>query len=93
MRAVIAAILLLRPKQWTKNLLVFAGLLFGRRLMDPVALAHALGAFAIFCALSAVVYLINDTADRHSDRQHPHKAHRPIASGAVSPTLATWGMQ
>ena len=46
----------LRPGQWTKNLLVFAGLLFGRRLFDPAAVVDALAAFAIFCALSGVVY-------------------------------------
>jgi 4-hydroxybenzoate polyprenyltransferase len=80
---VLNLIISLRPGQWTKNLLVFAGLLFGLRLGDPVADAHAAGAFAIFCALSGVVYLINDLLDRESDRQHPHKASRPIASGAV----------
>jgi 4-hydroxybenzoate polyprenyltransferase len=74
----------LRPAQWTKNLLVFAGLLFGRRLFDWAACGRAAGAFAIFCALSSVVYLINDIVDRDSDRQHPLKARRPIASGVVS---------
>jgi 4-hydroxybenzoate polyprenyltransferase len=74
----------LRPAQWTKNLLVFAGLLFGLRLFDPPAVLRAGAAFLIFCLLSGVVYLINDVADRDSDRQHPHKARRPIASGALS---------
>ena len=73
----------LRPGQWAKNLLVFAGLLFGRRLFEPVAAGRAGAAFAIFCLLSGVVYLINDVADRASDRQHPLKARRPIASGAL----------
>ena len=73
----------LRPRQWAKNLLVFAGLLFGLRLFDGVAVGRALAAFGIFCLLSGVVYLINDIADRDSDRQHPHKARRPIASGAL----------
>jgi 4-hydroxybenzoate polyprenyltransferase len=77
----------LRPGQWTKNLLVFAGMLFGYRLLDPVAVAEATAAFAIFCALSGAVYLINDVVDRDVDRQHPSKARRPIASGAV-PTAA-----
>jgi 4-hydroxybenzoate polyprenyltransferase len=77
-------LLSLRPGQWTKNLLVFAGILFGRRLFDPSAAVHALAAFAIFCALSGVVYLINDVADREADRRHPLKMRRPIASGAVS---------
>jgi 4-hydroxybenzoate polyprenyltransferase len=76
-------LLSLRPGQWTKNLLVFAGLLFGQRLGDPRAVARALGAFVIFCALSGAVYLINDVLDRESDRRHPLKRARPIASGAL----------
>ena len=80
----------LRPSQWAKNLLVFAGLLFGLRLFDPVAIGRAAGAFVIFCMLSGVVYLINDIADRETDRQHPLKALRPIASGALAvPTALT----
>jgi 4-hydroxybenzoate polyprenyltransferase len=83
----------LRPSQWTKNLIVFAGLLFGQRgtqpaFLDPHAIAQAIAAFAIFCGLSGVVYLINDVADREADRIHPLKRSRPIASGAVSPGLA-----
>ncbi len=78
----------LRPGQWTKNLLVFAALLFGRRLFDPFALAAATAGFAIFCALSGVVYLVNDVWDRESDRRHPHKARRPIASGALPVSTA-----
>jgi len=78
----------LRPGQWTKNLVVFAGLLFGRRLFDPVAVADVCAAGAIFCALSGVVYLFNDVADREADRQHPLKSKRPIASGELSPGVA-----
>ena len=78
----------LRPSQWAKNLLVFAGLLFGLRLFDPVAVGRAAGAFVIFCMLSGVVYLINDIADRETDRQHPLKALRPIASGALAVSTA-----
>ena len=74
----------LRPGQWAKNLLVFAGLLFGLRLFDVTAVGRACAAFGIFCLLSGVVYLLNDIVDRDSDRQHPHKARRPIASGALS---------
>src|SRR5437764_5484997 len=79
----------LRPGQWTKNLLVFAGLLFGQRLFDTRAVEAAAAAFAVFCALSGVVYLIHDIADRESDRQHPLKSRRPIASGAV-PVSWAW---
>jgi 4-hydroxybenzoate polyprenyltransferase len=73
----------LRPGQWSKNLVIFAGVLFGRRLFDPGAVIHAVAAFVVFCLLSGVVYLVNDLADRESDRQHPLKAKRPIASGAL----------
>lgn len=78
----------LRPRQWTKNLLLFAGLVFGRRLFEPAALLAALQGFAIFCALSGVVYLINDVADRETDRRHPVKRRRPIAAGALSVQVA-----
>ena len=78
----------LRPSQWAKNLLVFAGLLFGLQLFDPIAVGRAAGAFVLFCMLSGVVYLINDIADRETDRQHPLKALRPIASGALPVSTA-----
>ncbi len=78
-----ALLISLRPHQWTKNLLVFAGLLFGQRLLDAAALARSTAAFAIFCALSSAVYLFNDILDREADRRHPLKAGRPIASGAL----------
>jgi 4-hydroxybenzoate polyprenyltransferase len=81
-------LLSLRPAQWTKNLFVFAGLLFGLKLFDPNAIVDAIGAFVVFCVLSGVVYLVNDITDRESDRQHPIKASRPIASGALPVPIA-----
>ena len=78
----------LRPDQWTKNLFVFAALVFAERLSDANAVVKAVVAFVVFCALSATVYLINDVLDREQDRRHPLKAHRPIAAGALSPTRA-----
>ena len=78
----------LRPDQWTKNLIVFAALIFARQLLDPAALALALAAFLIFCLLSGAVYLINDVSDREADRNHPLKSRRPIASGTLSVTTA-----
>ncbi len=74
-------LLSLRPQQWTKNLLVFAGLLFGKKLFDVASVVAAAEAFAIFCALSGVVYLVNDIMDREADQRHPTKCRRPIASG------------
>ena len=75
----------LRPSQWIKNTFVFAGLIFSERkkLLDPHAVALAAAAFAVFCVLSGVVYLINDVRDREADRLHPLKSRRAIASGAI----------
>ena len=81
---VAALIVSLRPDQWTKNLIVFAGLIFGQRLLDASAFGAADWAFAIFCGLSSAMYLINDLVDRNEDRRHPTKRNRPIASGALS---------
>ena len=78
----------LRPEQWTKNLVVFAALIFARRLLDLEALGLAAAAFAIFCVLSGVVYLVNDLVDREADRQHPTKRLRPIASGDLAAGVA-----
>jgi 4-hydroxybenzoate polyprenyltransferase len=79
----------LRPEQWTKNLVVFAGLLFGLRLFDTTAILKSIAAFGVFCLLAGVVYLVNDVMDREADQRHPLKRHRPIASGALSPQVAT----
>jgi len=81
--AVLNLLVALRPSQWTKNLLVFAALIFAQRLFDLRAVAESIAAFVIFCDLSGVVYLVNDVMDRESDRRHPIKSHRPIASGAL----------
>ena len=84
----VSLFLSLRPEQWTKNLVIFAGLMFGQRLLDRTSVAQAVTAFAIFCGLSGVVYLINDVADRDADRSHPVKRKRPIASGALPVRVA-----
>ena len=75
----------LRPEQWTKNLLVFAALIFSEQglLFDPRSVVTSIEAFGIFCVLSGVVYLLNDVMDRESDRRHPLKSRRPIAAGAL----------
>ncbi len=80
--------LALRPAQWTKNLIVFAALIFGERLFDAGSVVRAVVAFAAFCALSGVVYLLNDVVDRDADRRHPLKRHRPIAAGHLTVGLA-----
>jgi 4-hydroxybenzoate polyprenyltransferase len=78
----------LRPAQWTKNLILFGALIFSGRLLDPDSIAKAGLAFLTFCALSGVVYLVNDVRDIDADRQHPTKRARPIAAGAISPASA-----
>lgn len=79
----------LRPKQWTKNLLLFAGVLFSRQMSDPALVARAAMGFLAFSLLSGSVYLVNDLKDADSDRRHPVKRNRPIASGRL-PVAAAW---
>jgi 4-hydroxybenzoate polyprenyltransferase len=81
-------LLSLRPAQWTKNLILFAGLIFGGRLFDPEAVRASVFGFLVFCVLSGVVYLVNDVRDIEADRQHPTKSRRPIAAGVISPGAA-----
>jgi 4-hydroxybenzoate polyprenyltransferase len=78
----------MRPKQWAKNLLIFAPLVFDQKLTDPDALRNTFFGFVIFCLLSSSVYLINDIADVEADRKHPTKRNRPIASGKLSIPVA-----
>ena len=76
-----------RPRQWIKNLFVFAALIFSHKLYTEDA-GRAVAAFVIFCALSGAVYLLNDVVDVERDRAHPSKRLRPIASGALSTRVA-----
>lgn len=75
----------MRPQQWTKNVFVFAGLVFARAFLDPGAIPRALWAFGAFCLLSSCVYFLNDYVDRERDRLHPRKRERPMASGLLRP--------
>ena len=77
-----AIVVSMRPRQWVKNLFVFAGLVFSQRLFTDSAWT-ALAAFAVFCALSGAVYLFNDVADRERDRVDPRKRERPVAAGRL----------
>jgi len=78
----------LRPRQWTKNLLVFAALLFAQRAGDPTAVVEAVEAFVVFCLLASSMYLINDALDVEQDRLDPVKRHRPLAAGRITVTAA-----
>lgn len=81
-KSVIPYLLALRPRQWTKNLIIFAAPLFSFRL-DLATWLYSLLAFGLFCGLSGSFYLLNDSLDVESDRQHPTKCKRPIAAGLV----------
>jgi 4-hydroxybenzoate polyprenyltransferase len=78
----------MRPKQWAKNLFIFAGILFSRNFFNCALVPPVIYAFIIFCLLSGMVYLINDWLDLKSDRQHPQKSRRPLAAGKLNPVLA-----
>src|SRR5580765_2236229 len=73
----------LRPEQWSKNLVIFAALVFADRLGDLRSIAMTVAAFVDFCFLSGAVYLVNDVIDYEQDRYHPVKRLRPIASGRI----------
>lgn len=87
-RPVRDALRVARPKQWTKNLLVFVAPGAAGVLIRPGPALHALGAFGIFCAAASAVYFVNDTVDAEADRRHPVKRFRPIAAGRVRPVTA-----
>ena len=87
-RALASLIRLMRPHQWLKNAFVFAGLVFSQNWHDSVLTLRVLHAFAAFCCISSVVYILNDWHDRASDAQHPVKRHRPLASGDIYPAAA-----
>jgi 4-hydroxybenzoate polyprenyltransferase len=79
---------LIRPKQWTKNGFVLAGVVFAQQALVAASVAKALLAFVAFCALSGAVYAANDVLDVEEDRKHPRKRLRPVASGEISPSSA-----
>ena len=85
---VVAAFAALRPRQWTKNLLLFAGIVFAAQLGDPSRWVAAVTAFVAYCAASSAAYLVNDVRDVASDRLHPVKRGRPIARGELAPRTA-----
>jgi 4-hydroxybenzoate polyprenyltransferase len=87
----------MRPKQWPKNVVVFAGLIFAQKIFSAragtlvihwIPILRACGAFAAFCVVSSATYLLNDVYDREADRIHPTKRNRPIASGALPVSIA-----
>ncbi len=87
----VAWVKLLRVKHWLKNLLVLFPLVFSGRAVQPEALGQGAVAFLAFCLVASAVYIVNDIRDAESDRAHPVKAARPIASGAIGPGAAVAG--
>lgn len=83
-----AAIAAMRPRQWAKNVLVFAAPLAAGQLFVPEILLPSIGAFVAFCLISSATYLINDIRDVEADRDHPKKSARPIAAGQLTVTAA-----
>lgn len=81
----------LRPKQWTKNLLVFTGVVFAHHAGEPALVLRAATGFVAFSLLAGSVYIMNDLRDLEADRQHPKKRRRPIAAGSLA-VGAAWGM-
>lgn len=88
---VVIVIRAMRVYQWTKNVLLFAALVFAKEAFHADKLLLVLQAFAAFCMAASATYLFNDLMDVEKDRQHPKKRHRPIASGALSP-VAAWAL-
>jgi 4-hydroxybenzoate polyprenyltransferase len=86
MRTVLAT---LRPQQWVKNFVVFAGLIFSQNLASLDLIQKTLAGFALFCLLASSAYIFNDIMDVESDRKHPSKSRRPIASGKLNISTAT----
>ncbi len=80
-------IISMRPHHWTKNLLVFAGLMFSKSYTDSHAISMTIAAFIAFCLASSTIYLFNDYMDRNEDKFHPMKIKRPITAGKLKPTL------
>ncbi len=82
-RRFLALVKAMRPRQWTKNLALFVGVVFAQRLLSLASFERAFLAFAAFCLASSTIYLLNDLLDLDNDRQHPVKSKRPLASGAL----------
>ena len=78
----------MRPRQWTKNIFVFAALVFDKQLLIPESFLRTLAGFLLFCLVSSSVYIFNDLADIEADRQHPEKRRSPIPSGQLPVSIA-----
>ncbi len=83
-----ALIKTMRPRQWLKNLLVYAPLFFDSKALELESLLRTTVAFLLLCLMSGAIYIMNDLVDMDNDRQHPTKRNRPLAAGELNPNLA-----
>lgn len=88
MRVLVAFLKTMRPTQWMKNGVIFAALVFDKKILQWPYLWRTIAGFVLFCLISGVVYTINDVVDLEKDREHPKKRRRPLAAGAIAPQLA-----
>lgn len=88
MQPVIGLIRTMRPRQWTKNVIIYAGLVFDGQLLMLNSLLRVTAAFVLLCLVASTIYIINDLVDIEADRQHPRKKKRPLPSGQLSPRTA-----
>src|SRR5438876_5897746 len=89
-----AVVVSMRPRQWTKNLALFVGIVFAQQLFNLASFERTTVAFVVFCLASSSIYVLNDLLDLEHDRQHPIKSKRPLASGnlPISWAIATIGI-
>lgn len=87
-QSIIGLLRTMRPKQWTKNILIFGGIVFDGQLFDREAMFRVITSFILFCLAASTVYIVNDLLDIERDRQHPKKKYRPIPSGQFPIPLA-----
>jgi 4-hydroxybenzoate polyprenyltransferase len=88
LQALIGLLRIMRPKQWTKNVLIFAGLVFDGQLFNPHSVISVVISFVLLCLAASTIYVVNDLADIERDRQHPRKKSRPLPSGQLPVPLA-----
>ncbi len=88
MKIILLIISTMRPKQWVKNLFIFAPVIFSLHFLNFSEFKQVIIAFSLFCLITGSIYILNDSIDVNSDRQHPIKKKRPIASGKLSKSTA-----
>jgi len=88
LRALTGLLKTMRPKQWTKNIIIYAGLVFDGQLFDREPFLRVTLSFVLLCLAASAIYIVNDLVDIERDRQHPKKRNRPLPSGQLPRSLA-----